>query len=87
VLAVDSKIETQLIHFLEKPMCCSKSSTKGQLTKSNAFALLTLRSNVGQRRACRSMAIMRTTQKLSCIALPLMKALWLGATSLAELVD
>jgi hypothetical protein len=47
VLAVDSRIEIQFVHLLEKPMCCRISKRKGQATESNAFVMSIFRSSEG----------------------------------------
>lgn len=77
VLAVDSKMDIQLLQRLRNPMCSKTSSRNGQATESNAFAISTLRSTAAWFLQCNHRQASCTDLKLSWIARSC--ELWFGA--------
>jgi hypothetical protein len=78
VLAVESRVDIQSIHFCEKPTWRMTSRRNDHATESNAHATSTFSSKLAFLWMWRSFVVDCTYQKLSYITLPLMNALCVG---------
>jgi hypothetical protein len=75
VLAVEKRIEIQLVHRRGQPTADKNSRRKTQLTESKALSRSILKSTLGLFLIERVPAVPIKYRKLSCICRPLMKAL------------
>jgi hypothetical protein len=95
MLAVESRVDIQLLQTTGKPMNLSTSKRNDHVTESNALAMSTLSNRQAWCLAWSNLAAECTNLKLSWMYHLIMKALWvlcmsigsLGARQLAKILD